>query len=177
MTLSLRVSPSRANFSAQHSLPGRVLAPVLAIDYGRRRIGLALSDALGLTAQPLAALERTNRRKDLRRLREIVRKYDVQRIVVGHPLRLDGSAGEMAAETARFAVRIEKQLGLSVELVDERLSTWEAEQMLAATRASARKQRGKAKFHRRGGEIDPVAAAVILRDFLEREHARKQAKG
>ena len=64
-------------------------ARVLAIDYGRRRLGLALSDALGLTAQPLTTLARANRRDDLRCLRELVRRHGVQRIIVGHPLHLD----------------------------------------------------------------------------------------
>lgn len=163
------------------------LARVLAIDYGRRRLGLALSDALGLTAQPLTTLAHANRRDDLRRLRKLVRQHSVQRIIVGHPLHLDGSASEMAAEAARFAARIEKQLGLPVELVDERLSTWEAEHMLAAKetysaerRHSARRQgsqgvrrHGGAGVHNQGGQrIDEMAAAVILRDYLERERAR-----
>ncbi len=78
----------------------------------------------------------------------------------------------MATETARFAARVEKHLGLPVELVDERLSSWEAEQMLAATEANKRK---------RAAELDQVAAAVILRDYLERKRARlrkpKRAKG
>ena len=172
---------------------------VLALDYGRRRIGLAASDALGLTAQPLGTLERTNRRDDLRRLREIVRRHDVRRIVVGHPLRLDGTPGEMAAEAARFAARIEKQLGLPVELVDERLSSWEAEQIVGLSTAAAGKLRrgegrlgtGKKPVRRPGGaasqrrsqearrprseRLDSVAAAVILRDYLERERARLEA--
>ncbi len=139
---------------------------VLAIDYGRRRIGLALSDPLGLTAQPLATLERTNRRNDLRRLGEIVRQHGVRRIVVGHPLNLNGTAGEMAAEAGQFAARIEKQLRLPVELADERLSSWEAEQMLAAERTVSGK--------RRGGGVDHLAAAVILRDYLERQRARTE---
>ncbi len=171
MTLSTAGSQSPAVSSA-----GRILAPVLAIDYGRRRIGLAVSDALGLAARPLATLERTNRRNDLRRLREIVRLHEVRRIVVGHPLHLDGTPGEMAEEAARFAARIEKELRLPVELVDERLSSWEAEQILAAE-TPARKRKGRAAGSRRqGGErIDAVAAAVILRDYLE--HNRKRAKG
>jgi len=160
--------------------PGRILG----IDYGRRRIGLALSDELGLTAQPLATLVRTNRRKDLRRLREIVRKHAVRRIVVGHPVTLAGTAGEMAAEAARFAARLEKDLGLPVELSDERLSSWEAEQFLTLTRAGRRGGRpaprrslprgrrsgprgsGQARAARPG--LDQVAAAIILRDYLER---------
>lgn len=161
-------------------LPGRVLA----IDYGRRRIGLAVSDELRLTAQPLATLERQNRAADLRRLREIARRNSAQLIVVGHPLHLDGGAGEMASEAERFAARIGKALGIPVELVDERLTSWEAHQTLAETRAAspggvgARKLRrpGKAAARRphhfdatgRRGAIDSVAAAVLLRDYLER---------
>lgn len=152
---------------ASPSAVARPVGRVLAIDYGRRRLGLALSDPARLTARPLATLERTNRRNDLRRLREIVRQHDVRRIVVGHPLHLDGTAGEMAAEAARFAVRIEKQLGLPVELVDERLSSWEAEQVLAATETAPRN---------RATKLDQVAAAVILRDFLARERERKRVK-
>ncbi len=153
---------SRDASSSSRELPG---GRILAIDYGRRRIGLALSDALRLTSQPLATIARTNRRNDLRRLREIVRRHEVRRIVVGHPLHLDGSAGEMAAEAARFAARLEKELRLPVELVDERLSSWEAEQLLAAGRPVSAKQPG-------GEKVDQVAAAIILRDYLERAQKR-----
>jgi len=137
------------------------------MDYGRRRIGLALSDELHLTARPLATLARTNRRDDLRRLRELVRKHGVRQIVVGHPLRLDGSAGEMAAEAERFAARVEKELGLPVELVDERLTSWEARETAAETKPRPGKERS----------LDEIAAAVILRDYLERERVRRAAKG
>lgn len=167
MSLSQRVSSSPASLSARGTPAGRILA----IDYGRRRIGLAVSDALGLVARPLGTLQRTNRRDDLRRLRQVVRQHEIRRIVVGHPLHLDGTASEMAAEAARFAKRVEKQLGVPVELVDERLSSWEAEQMLAAGRIAPRK---------RAAELDQVAAAVILRDYLEHKRLgfrkRKRAK-
>ena len=136
---------------------------VLAIDYGRRRIGLAISDELGVTARPLETLERKNRDTDLRRLRGLVREHSVRRIVVGNPVHLDGTASEMAEEAVRFARRIERQLGLSVELVDERLSSWEAEQI-----APQKHSRTK-----RASSTDHVAAAVILRDYLERTRAAK----
>ena len=123
----------------------------------------------------MATLERTNRRNDLRRLREIARRHEVRRIVVGYPLHLDGSAGEMAAEAARFAARVEKELHLPVELVDERLSSWEAEQIVAADSAvAAKRRRGERRQGAKG--VDHVAAAVILRDYLERERARKRVK-
>lgn len=140
---------------------------VLAVDYGRKRFGLAISDEMGLTARPLETLERTNRRDNLRRLREIVRKHEVGRIVVGKPMRLDGSAGEMAEEAARFAARIEKELRLPVEMLDERLSSWEAQE----TTSARKPKRGKQE-----AGVDALAAAVILREFLEREQTGKRAK-
>jgi putative Holliday junction resolvase len=136
---------------------------ILAIDYGRKRIGLALSDELGLTAQPHATLTRTNRKNDLRRLRDICRKHAVRRILVGHPLHITGEAGEMAREAAIFAARLRKEIGVEVELADERLTTWEAHQTMAEVKSPWRKRTGAA--------IDDVAAAVLLRDYLERKHA------
>ena len=148
--------------SSAASPPAR--SRILAIDYGKRRIGLAISDEMGLTARPLAVLSRTNRRNDLRRLRVIAREHAVGRIVVGQPLNMDGSSGDMAREAAGFATRIQKELGLPVELADERLSSWEAEQ-LQPMRAG-RKRKGK-----RADARDDIAAAVILRDYLERRRA------
>src|ERR1700674_4289852 len=103
---------------------------VLAIDYGRRRLGLALSDILGVTARPLAVWERTNRRGDLARIRDLCRRHAVGRIVVGWPIRLDGTPGEMAREAASFAERLRKHLGRPVDFADERLSSWEDAQQV-----------------------------------------------
>lgn len=138
---------------------------ILAIDYGRKRIGLALSDELGLTAQPLATFLRTNRRNDLRRLREICRKHAVARILVGHPLHMTGESSPMAEEAALFAARLQKDLGIEVELVDERLTSWEAAQTMAEVKSSSRRKRAP---------IDDVAAAVLLRDYLE--HKKQLAR-
>jgi putative pre-16S rRNA nuclease len=143
--------------------PDATAARILAIDYGRKRIGLALSDELGLTAQPLATLVRLNRREDLRRLREMCRRYGVARILVGHPLHITGAAGEMADEAARFAARLEKELGIVVEMLDERLTTWEADQLMAEMKSSSRRKR---THH------DDVAAAVLLREYLDRQRTR-----
>ena len=79
---------------------------ILAVDYGRVRIGLAIADAATQMPKPLATLERVNRNEDMRRLRELVRDHGVQQIVVGLPLRLDGTRGEMAEEAERFAQRM-----------------------------------------------------------------------
>lgn len=136
---------------------GGHLPRILAIDFGRKRIGLALSDELGLTGQPLGTLVRTNRRADIRRLREVCGKYAVGRIVVGHPLHLSGEQGEMAQEASRFAARLEKELGIGVVLVDERLTSWEAEQLMGDRSPKNRRKRK---------HVDDVAAAVLLRDYL-----------
>lgn len=138
---------------------------ILAIDYGRRRIGLAVSDELGITAVPVATLERTNRQEDIRRLREIARKYKITLIIVGSPLHLAGHAGEMAKEASRFASRIKKELGLPVELRDERLTSWEAEQTLKENAGRKSKET----------HLDSIAAAILLRDFLDSNHGHESA--
>src|SRR5580704_2214439 len=138
---------------------------ILAIDYGRRRLGLALSDPLGMIARPLTVWMRTNRRRDLARLREVCRLHGAGRIVVGWPLRLDGTAGEMAEEAARFAEQVRKNLCLPVELSDERLSSWEAGQTVADAEVQV------ASSRRRGKVKDDIAAAVILRDYLARRNS------
>lgn len=139
-------------------MPGRILA----IDYGRVRIGLALSDPFRLTAQPLAVLSRTNRANDLRLLRDVCRQHEVRKIVVGYPLHLNGAESEMAKQAAGFAARLQKNLGLPVELTEERLTSWEAQQ----NRRSVNTAQG------RGRSLDDLAAALILRDFLERNRAQ-----
>jgi putative Holliday junction resolvase len=135
------------------------VARILAIDYGRKRIGLAVSDELGLTAQPLLTLSRVNRRQDLRRVRDICRQYGVAHILVGHPLHITGEAGEMAQEAGRFAARLQTALGIETQLMDERLTTWEAEQILAENKSSSRRKRKS---------VDDVAAALLLREYLDR---------
>jgi putative Holliday junction resolvase len=125
-------------------------------------MGLALSDQCGLTARPLGILTRTNRRQDVIRLRALCRDHAVGGIVVGWPIRLDGTPGTMAAEAARFADRLRKQLGLPVDLLDERLSSWEAERVSGESEPRQRASLRKSKT------LDDLAAAVILRDYLSR---------
>lgn len=139
-------------------------ARILAIDYGRRRIGLAISDELGLTAQPLGTMQRKNRRSDLRRLRDLARKNQVGVVLIGSPVHLSGRSGEMAEEAARFAARIREELRLPVELRDERLTSWEAKQM--AEELSMGKK----------ADIDSLAAAILLREYLSESENRKKSK-
>jgi putative holliday junction resolvase len=137
-------------------------ARILAIDYGRRRIGLAISDELSVTARPLATVERTNRKSDLRRLRELVRENSVGRILVGRPVHLSGQSSEMSEESARFAARLQEELRLPVELRDERLTSWEAEQ-------TARELNSE-----KNADIDSLAAAILLRDYLNEQPRNTQ---
>lgn len=155
MIAAARACPKEIAHSAA---PAEKPLRILAIDYGRKRIGLALSDELGMTVRPLTTLVRSNRRENLRRLREICRQNGVTRILVGHPVHLSGEAGRMAQEAARFAARLQVDLAIETELVDERLTSWEAQQMLVTSAPSRRKRRA---------EIDPLAAAILLRDYLD----------
>jgi putative Holliday junction resolvase len=162
---------------------------ILAVDYGRARMGLAIADAEAGLPQPLGTLVRVNRNEDMRRLRKLVREHKVKQIVVGLPLRLDGTRGEMAEEAERFAQRVQKQIGLKVEMVDERLTSWEAERLLEEyagrtfhapvplrgkreSNEKERKKRGEGK-----NSVDAIAAAVILRDYLETQRANRENRG
>jgi putative Holliday junction resolvase len=143
---------------------------ILALDYGCARIGLAIGNTEAGLAQPLGTLDRINRNEDMRRLRELVREHGVQQIVVGLPLRLDGTRGDMAEEAARFGQRVHKQMGLPVEMVDERLTSWEAERLLeeqqGRTIHSASSKQRKKENPKLG--VDAMAAALILKEYLDR---------
>src|ERR1700683_426323 len=145
--------------SGVKSAPGAKTKRILAVDYGRKRIGLAISDEMGLTAQPIGTLVRVNRQRDLSRLCETCRALGVTHMIVGQPLHMTGEAGEIAQEAARFAARLGKATGIGVGLVDERLTSWVAKRTVAETRSAVKRKR-KA--------IDDVAAAVMLREYLEK---------
>jgi putative Holliday junction resolvase len=140
---------------------------------------MALADAEAGLAQPLGTLDRINRNEDMRRLRELVREHGVRQIVVGLPLRLDGTRGDMAEEAARFGQRVHKQLGLPVEMVDERLTSWEAERLLEEQQgrtihaASSKKRK---KENTKPG-VDAMAAALILKEYLDRQQTVQTAEG
>jgi len=144
---------------------------VLAIDYGRRRLGLAVSDEGRMVARPLDTLERVNRRADVARLRRIVREQCVAQLVVGLPLRLDGTVGEMAEEAREFAGRIGNALGLPVALVDERLTSWEASEGKPTHKNDVRRTQrpSYSKAHRAPDGVDSLAAALILEEYLRGE--------
>jgi putative Holliday junction resolvase len=130
---------------------------ILGIDVGTVRVGVALSDPLGLTAQPLEVIDR--RRQDpFARLVAIIEEQEVGRIVVGYPLRLDGSTGPAAQQVDAFITALGRQVKLPIERWDERLTT------VAAERAMIE---GGARRERRRQAVDKVAAALILQSYLE----------
>ncbi len=131
----------------------------LALDIGSKRIGVAVSDELGLTAQPVLTLERKrNPREDLRSLARLARRYGVAGIVVGNPLHLSGEQSPRAARTQAFAAELAELTGLPIHLWDERLTTQEAHRILYEA-GHVRQE------HRR--VVDQVAAVLILQSFLE----------
>jgi len=131
---------------------------ILALDLGQQRIGLALSDELGLTAQGLSTLERRNLRADLAALERLARDQSVDRIVVGEPLHLSGRAGAQAQAARRFAEALTRRTGLPVELWDERLTTAEASRVLRSSGIGIEK---------RARAVDRLAAVILLQSYLD----------
>ncbi len=131
---------------------------ILGLDPGEKRIGVAVSDALGITAQPLTAIRRSSLKADIEAIGKICREYQVGLIVLGLPLNLDGSAGEKARESMELAEKLRQSLGIEVELWDERLSTRAVQGMLLEADASRRRRRQV---------VDKLAAAYILQGYLD----------
>ncbi len=129
----------------------------LGIDYGTRRIGLAFGDELGV-ATPLPALTEADAAKRWKALLEVARTRRVAEIVVGHPLNMDDSIGPKAKEAEVLAERLRAELGLPVHLIDERLTSYEAESTIA---------KAKRRDVRASGLIDSRAATLILQDFFD----------
>jgi putative Holliday junction resolvase len=134
----------------------------LGLDLGRATIGLALADDVLRTARALRTLRRASEREDLAALKRVAEEYEVGLAVLGLPLNMDGTEGPSARLARAFAPRVEGALGVRVELFDERLSTFEAEQRLEALGFSSRERRDK---------VDAEAAAVILQGWLDRRKA------
>ena len=131
---------------------------VLALDVGKKRIGLALSDPLGITAQGLPTLHRTTIREDLTALADLVQAHDVKLLLVGHPLNMSGSEGRQAVYTKEFADRLHARTNVEVRYWDERLTSVEAGRVLRSSGISIEK-RAKA--------VDRLAAVLLLESFLD----------
>jgi putative Holliday junction resolvase len=150
--------PDAEMTNENHHKSTKQTARVLGLDVGSRRIGIAVSDPLGITAQGLETLQRKNKRQDLERLGLIIREYDVKEIVVGLPLRMSGAEGTQAEKMQEFAEELRKRFKMPVHLWDERLTSAEANRLLRETDLSIEK-RGKA--------VDRMAAVLILQGWME----------
>jgi putative pre-16S rRNA nuclease len=137
---------------------------ILALDFGARRIGLAVTDELGMTAQGLPTLHRTNKRNDFDHLRRTIKQYAVGEIVLGLPLRMSGEAGIQAEKVEAFAEELRARFKLPVHLFDERLTSVEANRVLDAAEMGDR---------RRKEVVDQLAAVLILQAFMEMRASRR----
>jgi putative holliday junction resolvase len=144
--------------SVEEGKSERPTGRILGLDVGSRRIGIAVSDALGITAQGLDTLQRRNKRHDLAALELLIREYGVRQIVVGLPLRMSGAEGTQSAKMQVFAEELRKRFRLPVHLWDERLTSAEANRLLRETEISIEK-RAKA--------VDRMAAVLILQGWME----------
>lgn len=142
---------------ADPALRKKPAAPVLALDWGEKRVGVAVSDALSISIKRVEALRRTNWKQMLRQVEELVLRFDAKTVVIGFPLQLNGAAGDAALNAQATALKFAQSLRVPVYLQDERLSSVEAEENL----------RGEGhKGETVSDLIDSEAAAIILRDFL-----------
>ncbi len=130
---------------------------MLALDVGRKRIGLAVSDELGITAQGLETLQRSRIREDLEKLGAIAKSYNAHLLLVGRPLHMSGSESRQSEYTREFAERLGNCIGLPVVYWDERLTSAEAERMLRTAGASLEEKKGA---------VDRLAAVLLLESYL-----------
>jgi putative holliday junction resolvase len=131
---------------------------ILALDLGKRRIGLALSDALGITAQGLPTLQRTNIREDLAALARLIEEREVGLILMGYPLHMSGREGRQAEYSRDFGERLAARTGLPIRYWDERLTTVEAQRVLKSSGISIAK---------RAGAVDQLSAQILLASYLD----------
>jgi putative Holliday junction resolvase len=142
-------------------------ARILALDVGSRRIGVAVSDPLGITAQGLDTIQRQNKRRDFEALERLLTQYQVKEIVVGLPLRLSGAEGTQSEKMRLFADELKAHFGVTVHLWDERWTSTEANRVLREAELSIEK-RGKA--------VDRMAAVLILQSWLQARESQKSQK-
>lgn len=131
---------------------------LLGIDPGRKRIGVAISDPLRLTAQGLETISITSRADAIGRIKLLAELHEIRALVLGLPLNMDGSEGESAREARRLGAALGKSLGLPVYLWDERLTTLEADRLMMSAGLSRKK---------RSGRVDSLAAQIILQSYLD----------
>ena len=130
----------------------------MGLDVGTKRIGVAVSDPLGITAQGLETIQRQNKRLDFERLGQVISEYQIAEIVVGLPLRMSGAEGTQSEKMRVFADELRRRFNLPVHLWDERLTSAQANRLLRETEMS---------IQRRGQVVDQMAAVLILQSWME----------
>jgi putative holliday junction resolvase len=146
---------------------------ILALDIGKKRIGLAVSDELGITAQGMPTLERTRIREDMERLRGLAKERDIEILLVGQPLHLSGCESRQSEYTREFAEKLGHLLGLPIVYWDERLTSREAERVLQSTGASVAEKRRA---------VDRLSAVLLLESYLgylanEKQTTQEESRG
>ena len=131
---------------------------ILALDYGSKRMGVALSDELGWTAQPLETFERRTLDRDIAHIQALVQSHEVGQVLIGLPLRLNGEEGPAVQAVRRFIEHLSPALSVPIITWDERMTTCAAEDLLIAADVSRKKRKGV---------VDRVAAAILLKGYLE----------
>ncbi len=141
---------------------------IMGLDYGSKTVGVAVCDRLGLTAQALETIVRTEEnklRKTCQRIEALIKEYEIETIILGYPKNMDGTVGERAMKTQEFGEMLKRRTGLPVILWDERLTTVEADAILAES-GVARSERKKV--------IDKIAAGIILQGYLDAVEAQQK---
>ncbi|HEX3570635.1 MAG TPA: Holliday junction resolvase RuvX [Acidobacteriaceae bacterium] len=152
------------------SLPASAPIRIMALDVGDKRIGIALTDPLGYTVQPLMTLHAKTPRADIKSIARLIRKHGVTEAVVGKPLHMSGELSRRAQKAEAFAALLQAETGIPVHLWDERLTSWDAHQLLDE---AGGKPRNASDRRSRKQIIDQVAAVLILEGFM---HAREAAR-
>jgi len=141
---------------------------VMGLDYGSKTMGVAISDPLGLTAQPIEIIRRKSEnklRQTLARIEELIREYEVTEIVLGFPKNMNNTIGERAEKSLELKEMLERRTGLPVLMWDERLTTVEANRTLIE---------GKVRREDRSNYVDALAAVFILQGYLDKQYSKKQ---
>ncbi|MCP4157592.1 MAG: Holliday junction resolvase RuvX [bacterium] len=131
---------------------------ILAIDYGLKRIGFAIGNPIIRTATPIDPIIRKNSKQAVDDIKQLVDEYDITKIIVGHPLNMDGSKSNITLQVENFAKKLKNKLNIDTQLVDERLTSFEADEVLKNHQPDYKKRKKK---------LDSISASIILNSYME----------
>ena len=134
------------------------MSRILAFDFGEKKIGIAVSDALNITAQSVGVIERRGIKNDIKKIQDLVREYEAVKLIVGLPLNMDGTKGKSAKLAIDFAEAVKKETQIDVEMIDERLTSAQGERIFLEADMSREKRKKN---------IDKIAAQLILQNYLD----------